>query len=100
MPIQIQIPPEEIADFCVRHHIRRMSLFGSVVRDDFRPESDIDVLVEFEDGRTPGLEFFAMEDQLSRILGKRVDLNTPGGLHRFIRKSVLEDAQVIYDQAG
>lgn len=62
------------------HHIRRLSLFGSVLRDDFGPASDVDVLVEFEPGHVPGLAFFAMEEELSRIIGRKVDLNTPGFL--------------------
>ena len=74
---RIDIPREAIAAFCRRHHIRRLALFGSVLRDDFRPDSDIDVLVEFEPGHTPGFAFFAMEDELSRIFGRKVDLNTP-----------------------
>lgn len=71
---------EKIADFCRRYHIRRLSLFGSVLRGDFGPASDVDVLVEFEPGHVPGLAFFAMEEELSQIIGRRVDLNTPGFL--------------------
>lgn len=74
---RIEIPHERIADFCRRNHIRKLSLFGSVVRDDFKPDSDVDVLVEFEPGYTPGLQFFAMQTELSEILGRPVDLNTP-----------------------
>ncbi|MGO9109458.1 MAG: nucleotidyltransferase family protein [Thermoguttaceae bacterium] len=71
------LPSEKIADFCRRHRIRKLSLFGSVLLDDFRPESDIDVLVEFEPGARRGLTFFAKQDELSTILGRKVDLNTP-----------------------
>jgi len=74
---KIDIPEGKIAEFCVRNGIRRLSLFGSVLRDDFTPESDIDVLVEFKPGRTPGLAFFgSIPDALSEILGRQVDLNT------------------------
>ena len=91
------LPKDQITEFCRRHHIRKLSFFGSVLRDDFRPESDIDVLVEFEPGHTPGLAFFAMQDELSAILGRKVDLNTPGFLSKYFRDQVLEEAEVQYD---
>jgi hypothetical protein len=97
--VQITIEREKIADFCRRHRIRRLSLFGSVLRPDFGPASDIDVLVEFEEGQTPGLTFFAMEEELSRIIGRPVDLNTPGFLSREIREDALREAEVQYDAA-
>lgn len=86
----------KIADFCRRHHIRRLALFGSVLRDDFTPESDVDVLVEFEPGHVPGLAFFEMELELSEILGRKVDLNTSECLSRYSRDEVLAEAQVQY----
>lgn len=95
----IPIPQDEIAAFCKRHHVRRLALFGSVLRDDFRGDSDIDVLVEFEPGHTPGLRFFAMERELSAILGRGVDLNTPGFLSRYFREEVIAEAEVLYDAA-
>ncbi len=61
----IEIPDEEVAEFCRRHRIRRLSLFGSILRQDFGPNSDVDVLVEFQPGATPGLAFFAMQDELT-----------------------------------
>ena len=94
-----ELPREEIADFCRRHGIRRLSLFGSVLRDDFGPESDIDVLVEFDPENTPGLSFFAMESDLSRLLGRRVDLNTPLFLSKGFRDRVLAESEVLYDAA-
>ncbi len=97
---KIQIPKKEISEFCRRHHIRRLALFGSVLRDDFRPDSDVDVLVEFEEGHVPGWEFFDMEEELSRIFGRKIDLNTPGFLSRFFRRRVLAEAQVQYDRAA
>ena len=99
MPARIQIPHDTIAEFCKRNHIRRMALFGSVIRDDFTPESDIDVLVEFAPGRTPGLEFFNMERALSEIMGRKVDLNTAGWLSSYFRQEVLDEAEEIYVEA-
>ena len=99
MSARIEIPYEQIAEFCQRHHIQRMALFGSVIRDDFTPESDVDVLVEFEPGRTPGLAFFDMERELSETLGRRVDLNTAGWLSPYFRQEVLDEAEVIYVSA-
>lgn len=75
---RIDLPRERIAAFCRRHHIRKLAFFGSVLREDFRSNSDVDVLVEFESGFVPGLEFFALENKLSEILGRKVDLNSPG----------------------
>jgi predicted nucleotidyltransferase len=97
---QVAIPSEKIAEFCRKHHIRKLSLFGSVLRDDFRPDSDIDVLVEFESGHAPGWEFVAMQEELSEILGHQVDLNTAGFLSRHFRQKVLDIAQVVYERAG
>lgn len=81
-----------IAEFCRRHHVRSFALFGSILREDFRPESDIDVLIEFEPGKTPGLGFFGMQDELSEHFGRRVDLNTPGFLGRYFRDQVTAEA--------
>ena len=86
-----------VADFCRRHRVARLSLFGSILRDDFTPESDIDVLVEFRPGETPGLEFFGMGDELGAILGRRVDLNTPDFLSRYFRDAVLAEARPVYE---
>lgn len=96
---KIQLDKEKIAEFCKRHHIRRLALFGSVLRDDFRPDSDVDVLVEFEPGHVPGWEFFSMQDELSELLKRKVDLNTPGFLSRYFRDRVMEEAEVQYDAA-
>jgi hypothetical protein len=95
----IQIPKAKIAAFCRKHHIRRLAFFGSVLRDDFRPGSDVDVLVEFDPGHVPGLAFFSMEEELSSILGYKVDLNTPQFLSRYFRKAILDEAEVQYDAA-
>lgn len=93
---KIDIPEEKIADFCRRHHVRRLALFGSVLRPDFCPASDIDVLVEFDPHHVPGLDFFAMEEELAGILGRKVDLNTPQFLSRYIRDQAMGEAEVHY----
>ena len=99
MAPHIEIPKDRIAEFCRRNHIRRLALFGSVLRDDFGPNSDVDVLVEFEPGARVGLRFFGMEIELSEILGRKVDLNTPGFLSDYFRDEVLAEAEVQYDAA-
>ena len=91
------LPLPQIAEFCGRHDIRRLALFGSALRDDFRGDSDIDVLVEFVPGTRVG--FFAlagMQDELSKILGREVDLRTPQCLSRYFRDEVLAEARNIY----
>jgi predicted nucleotidyltransferase len=97
---RIDLPQDEIADLCHRHHIRRLSLFGSVLREDFRPGSDLDVLVEFESGHEPGFFGLArMERELSELLGgRKVDLRTPEDLSRYFRDEVLAEAEVQYAQ--
>ena len=96
---RIAIPRERIAEFCRRNCIRRLALFGSVLRDDFRADSDVDVLVEFEPGTHVGLRFFAMERELGEILGRRVDLNTVGFLSKHFRDEVLGEAEEQYGAA-
>jgi hypothetical protein len=96
---RIPVNRAKIAEFCRKHHIRRLAFFGSVLRDDFRPDSDVDVLVEFEPEHTPGLAFFAMEAELSEILGRKVDLNTPNFLSPYFRAQVEAEAEMQYEQA-
>ena len=91
------VPAEEIAEFRRRNHIRRLALFGSVLRSDFSPESDVDVLVEFEPGHRLGLAFFALQDELSELLGRKVDLNTREDLSRYFRDEVARTAEPIYE---
>lgn len=93
---KIDVPPNVIAAFCKRHHIQELSLFGSVLRPDFGPDSDIDVLVEFEPEARIGLKYFKIEDELTELLGRRVDLTTKDGLHALIRKEVLARRLVVY----
>ena len=91
-----EISKEKIVEFCRKHHIMKLALFGSVLREDFRPESDVDVLVEFEPGHVPGLAFFSMEEELSEILGHKVELHTPQFLSRYFRDRVMADAEIQY----
>lgn len=96
----INIPSEKIAEFCKKNHIRKLSLFGSALREDFRFDSDVDVLVEFEPGTTVGMiRLGGLEIELGEILGRKVDLNTPGFLSKHYRDKVLAEAVVHYDAA-
>ena len=96
--VKIEVPMDKIAEFCRKHHIRRLALFGSVLREDFRPDSDVDVLVEFEPEHVPGfLGLYDMEQQLSSLLGgAHIDLVTEKFLNRRIRERVLAEAEVQY----
>jgi len=96
--VTISLPNERIAEFCRRHHIRKLAVFGSALREDFRPDSDLDVLVEFEPGHTPGLIGLAgMELEFSALVGgRKVDLNTPLCLSRYFRDEVLAEAEPLY----
>lgn len=98
---KIALDREKIAVFCRQQHVRRLALFGSALREDFGPESDIDVLVEFEPGHTPGLLGIArLERELSAIFGgRKVDLRTPEDLSPYFREEVLKEAQVQYAEA-
>ncbi len=96
---QLEIPKEKIEAFCRKYHIRKLSLFGSVLRKDFGPESDVDVLVEFDSGQVVGLLRLAgIEIELSGILKRKVDLRTPAELSRYFRQEVLDSAEVQYAQ--
>jgi len=96
--IQIEIPREKVADFCRRHHIRKLSLFGSVLRDDFGPESDVDVLVEFEpDVKLSIQDIIQMEEELTALLGRKVDLVDRSGLRNpFRRHEILSTQETIF----
>ncbi len=96
--ILIAVDKASVAHFCRDHHIRKLSLFGSVLRADFGPESDVDILVEFEPGHVPGLAFFDIEAELAELLGHSVELHTPQFLSRYFRDEVLAEAEVLYDQ--
>jgi predicted nucleotidyltransferase len=96
----LSVPRERIEAFCRKHGIRRLAIFGSALRDDFRPDSDVDVLVEFQPHRIPGLLGVArLERELSPLFGgRKVDLRTPEDLSRYFRRSVVEEAEVQYAQ--
>ncbi len=97
MPLQVQLDREAVERFCRENRIRRLSVFGSALRSDFRPDSDVDVLVEFEPEVLIGLIGLArLELELAEMVGREVDLNTPAGLHRRFRDRVLAEAEVLY----
>jgi predicted nucleotidyltransferase len=95
------ISKSHLADFCRRHHIRKLSLFGSLLRNDFGAESDVDVLLEFEPGaKVSFFKLYDLEQELSQLLGgRRVDINTPKSLSKHFRDQVLAEAEVLYVQA-
>ena len=95
--IHIKFPKEEIEEFCKKHYIRKLSLFGSALRDDFTPESDLDILVEFDPSHIPGLIRLAgMEIELTGLLGRKVDMRTAQDLSPYFREDVLSSAKVRY----
>jgi len=95
----LDIPKDRIAEFCHQHHIVKLALFGSVLRDDFRPDSDIDILVEFEPDHTAGLlQMARLELTLGEMIGRKVDLRTPADLSRYFRDEVVRSSEVQYVQ--
>ncbi len=92
----LSIPSDQIAAFCRRNHIRWLRLFGSVLTDEFDEKSDVDVLVEFDHDHVPGFGFFAMERELTDMLGREVDLNTKDFLSPYIREEVMREAWLVY----
>lgn len=96
MEPRIPIPKEEIRKFCEKNHITKLSLFGSVLRSDFNPDSDVDMLAEFETTAVIGLNFFGLESELNKLLHRNIDLNTPDSLHRYYAKKIIEEAFPIY----
>ena len=99
--VKVSIPKDKLTAFCRRHHVRKLSIFGSVLRNDFHPGSDVDVLVEFKSGRTPGLIRLAgMEIELTELLGRKADLRTPAELSPYFRDEVLESSKMQYDDAA
>ena len=101
MALQIDIPREQLAEFCRRHRIRKLSFFGSVTRDDFGPESDVDALVEFEpDARVGLITLSGIEIELGKLLGRRAEIHTVKGLNRQFRDEVIEEAEVQFERAS
>ena len=99
MESRIPLDGERLSALCRARHIRRLALFGSVLRDDFGPDSDVDILVEFEPDHTPGLAFFDIQEELSRLVGRTVDLHTAASLSGSIRERVVDEAEVQFDAA-
>lgn len=95
---QIQASTAEVEALCRKYHIRQLSVFGSVLRDDFGPDSDIDILVEFEPGKVPGFAFFRIQDELTQLLGREVDLHTAKSLSRYFRDEVKASAEVLCER--
>ena len=93
---RLQTSPEQVAAFCGQHAIRRLAVFGSILRDDFGETSDIDVLIEFHPGKTPGLQFFGIQEELSWLFRRPVDLHTPASISRYFRSQVLSEAEELY----
>jgi len=97
MTLAIEIPKNMIREFCKRNGIKKLSVFGSVLRKDFNSESDVDILVEFDDDAKPGFfRLMSMQDELSKMLGRNVDLRTPNDLSRYFREDVISKAVVQY----
>ncbi len=96
MSSKVSVDQERFAEFCRQNGVRRLAVFGSALRDDFGPDSDVDVLIEFEPGRTPGLRFFRMQEELSRLFDRPVDLHTPESLSRCFGSQVLAEAEDQY----
>lgn len=100
MTARIPIDRARVEAFCRRHHVRKLALFGSVLRDDFGPSSDVDVLVEFEPGRTPGFfRLFDLQDELSELFGRPADMQTLEDLSPYFRQEVARTARLVYDAA-
>ncbi len=95
--LRFPVSTDTIAHFCRQHHIKQFAVFGSILRDDFTPQSDIDILVTFEAASIPSFfELVRMENELSRIFGRKVDLKTVAELSRYFREDVMKEAEVLY----
>ncbi len=99
MTPQIDIDHSQLKKLCRKYGVRRLALFGSVIRDDFGDDSDVDILVEFQPDATVGLSFFSLQKELSRLIGRQVDLSTPGFLSPRIREKVASEARPVYEAA-
>ncbi|HEY3377249.1 MAG TPA: nucleotidyltransferase domain-containing protein [Armatimonadota bacterium] len=97
MSLRITIDQQQIINYCRKHHIQKLSFFGSVLREDFRQDSDVDVLVEFEKGHVPSLlTLMDMQEEFSELIGRQADFRTPNDLGRYIRERVMASAEVQY----
>lgn len=95
--LPLEYSQDKLAELCKQYHVQRLSLFGSRLKGTAKPDSDIDILVEFEPGKTPGLAFFRLEDELSKLFGGEVELSTPNFLSTFFRDEVVKTARPLYD---
>ena len=93
---RVRFEEKALDELCRKWRIQKLAIFGSALREDFSAASDVDVLVEFEPGHVPGLSFFTIERELSELLGRKVDLHTPGFLSPYFRDQVLSEAEVQY----
>ena len=95
--LEQEISKDKLTEFCKRNHVRKLSIFGSAIRGELKPDSDIDLLVEFEEGQTPGLfTIIRMEMELAEMLGRKVDLRTPDDLSKYFRDEVIRNAKLEY----
>jgi hypothetical protein len=95
--LEQKMPRKKLIEFCKRNYIRKLSVFGSALRGQFGRDSDIDLLVEFEEGHTPGLfSIVRMEMELAEVLGRKVDLRTPEDLSQYFRDEVVQNAKIQY----
>ena len=94
--MDLQYSREKLEELCRRYHVRKLSVFGSRLRGDNREDSDLDLLVEFESGKKPGLEYIDLQESLALLFGRRVDLNTPEFLNHRFRRAVMEEAAMLY----
>ena len=95
--LEQNLPKDKLAEFCKRNHIKKLSVFGSAIRNQLTPNSDIDLLVEFEQNHTPGLfSIVRMEMELSEKIGRKVDLRTPEDLSQYFREEVMQNAELQY----
>ena len=97
MRAQVSFPADELRRICSRFHVQRLAIFGSAITERFGPESDVDVLVEFEPGKTPGLAFVALQEHLARLIHREVDLHTYRSLSPYFRDEVIKEAEVCYE---
>lgn len=93
---RLNITQDDLVDFCRKHRIHRMAAFGSVLRNDFGPQSDVDILVEFEPDATPGWEFFGMAREFSKLVGRPVDMSTFKGIKKSFIHQILDSAEDVY----
>lgn len=96
---KVHLPKLQIEQLCHRYRIQKLSFFGSVLQDEFRPDSDVDILVEFEEGYAPGFDFFKIQEELSHLIGRKVELHTASFLSPYFRDEVINSALVYYGKS-